>query len=117
MKALVSVITPAFNSEKFIAATIMSVQNQTFRDWEMIIVDDCSSDATVAIVTEFAVSDDRIKLIRLEKNSGTGIARNTALNTASGKYIAFVDADDLWKPEKLEKANRIHAKPKRSVYV
>ncbi|MDI1254752.1 MAG: glycosyltransferase family 2 protein [Flavobacterium sp.] len=104
MKApLVSVITPAFNSEKFIAETIRSVQNQTFPDWELLIVDDCSSDKTVAIVAAFAENDPRIQLIQLQKNSGTGIARNTAVAKASGKYIAFLDADDLWKPEKLEK--------------
>ncbi len=99
---LVSIITPSFNSEKFIAETIRSVQNQTYQNWEMIIVDDCSSDETVSIVEYIANNDSRIKVYKLEKNSGTGIARNTALDKASGKYIAFLDADDLWKPEKLE---------------
>ena len=101
--ALVSIITPSFNSEKFIAETIQSVQNQTYQNWEMIIVDDCSSDKTVSIAEEIAINDRRIKIYTLEKNSGTGIARNTALNKTSGKYISFLDADDLWKPEKLEK--------------
>lgn len=102
-KPLVSIITPSFNSAKFIAETIQSVQNQTYQHWEMIIVDDCSSDETVSIIKEIANKDGRIQLIKLEKNSGTGIARNTALEKATGKFIAFVDADDLWKPEKLEK--------------
>ena len=101
--ALVSIITPSFNSEKFIAETIQSVQNQTYQNWEMIIVDDCSLDKTVSIAEEIAVSDSRIKIFKLEKNSGTGIARNAALGKTSGRYIAFLDADDLWKPEKLEK--------------
>ena len=100
---LVSIITPCYNSEKFIAETIQSVQNQTYQNWEMIIVDDGSSDATVAIVDQIALSDKRIVIYKLEKNSGTGIARNRALERALGKYIAFLDADDLWKPEKLEK--------------
>lgn len=99
---LVSIITPSFNSEKFIAETIRSVQNQTYQNWEMIIVDDCSTDKTVSIVECIANNDSRIKVYKLDKNSGTGIARNTALDKASGKYIAFLDADDLWKPKKLE---------------
>jgi teichuronic acid biosynthesis glycosyltransferase TuaG len=100
---LVSIITPSFNSEKFIAATIQSVQNQSYPNWEMIIVDDCSTDNTMSIVTEMAQKDSRIQLFQLEKNSGTGIARNTALSKTKGNYIAFLDADDLWKPAKLEK--------------
>jgi len=100
---LVSIITPSFNSEKFIAETIQSVRNQTYQNWEMIIVDDCSTDQTVSIIQEIANEDKRIKLFQLEKNSGTGVARNTALNKTSGKFIAFLDSDDLWKSLKLEK--------------
>ncbi|RZK10486.1 MAG: glycosyltransferase family 2 protein [Flavobacterium sp.] len=103
MKPLVSIITPTFNSEKFISETIKSVQNQTYENWEMIIVDDFSSDKTTDIVILALNADKRIKLFKLEKNSGAGVARNTALEKASGKYIAFLDADDLWKPQKLEK--------------
>jgi len=99
---LVSIITPSFNSEKFIVDTIQSVQNQTYHNWEMIIVDDCSTDATVAIVEKMALLDNRIQLFQSKKNSGTGIARNRALQKAKGRYISFLDADDLWKPEKLE---------------
>lgn len=101
-KPLVSIITPSFNSAKFIVETIKSVQNQTYKNWEMIIVDDCSSDKTVSIIKEISSQDNRIQLFQLDVNSGTGIARNTALAKASGKYIAFLDADDLWKPLKLE---------------
>lgn len=100
---LVSIITPSFNAEKFIAQTIESVQKQTHTNWEMIIVDDCSVDNTFSIIKEIALKDKRIQYLRLEKNSGTGIARNIALSKSKGKYIAFVDSDDLWKPTKLEK--------------
>jgi len=100
-KPLVSIITPSFNSEKFIVEAIQSVQHQTYQHWEMIIVDDCSSDETVSIVEEIAIKDARVQLFKLEKNSGTGISRNAALGKANGKYIAFLDADDLWKPNKL----------------
>lgn len=103
MEGLVSIITPTFNSEKYISDTIKSVQNQTYANWEMIIVDDCSSDQTTEIVEQAILTDRRVKLFKLEKNSGAGIARDTALQKASGKYIAFLDADDLWKPQKLEK--------------
>jgi teichuronic acid biosynthesis glycosyltransferase TuaG len=103
MNEKVSIITPAYNSEKFISDTIRSVQNQTYTNWEMIIVDDCSTDKTVEIIQEFMDNDPRIHLIKLNTNSGTGIARNTALQVVSGRHIAFVDADDLWKPEKLSK--------------
>lgn len=99
---LVSVIIPTFNSEKFISETILSVMNQTYPNWEIILVDDCSRDETVAIISRFAQSDNRIQVLELSVNSGTGVARNAALTVAKGKYIAFLDADDLWKPEKLD---------------
>ena len=102
-KPLVSIITPSFNSEKFIAETIESVQNQTYQNWEMIIVDDSSKDQTAAIIEQFVANDSRIQFFQLEKNSGAGIARELALSKAKGDYISFLDADDLWKPLKLEK--------------
>lgn len=100
---LVSIITPSFNSEKFISETIQSVQSQTHQNWELIIVDDCSTDQTASIIEQFAITDNRIQLFKLEKNSGAGIAREMALSKANGEYISFLDADDLWKPLKLEK--------------
>ncbi|MBF4464815.1 glycosyltransferase family 2 protein [Flavobacterium sp. LC2016-12] len=103
MSELVSIITPTYNAEKFIRATIESVQNQTYQNWEMILVDDASTDETVKIIQDFAEKDSRIKLFKLEKNSGNGFARNIALEKAVGKYIAYLDADDLWFPNKLEK--------------
>lgn len=98
----VSVITPLFNSAKFINETINSVISQTFTEWEMILVDDCSLDNSVAIAERFAALDSRIRVLRLAKNSGAAVARNTAIEAAQGRYIAFLDSDDLWLPHKLE---------------
>ncbi|HEX6593678.1 MAG TPA: glycosyltransferase family 2 protein [Bacillota bacterium] len=103
---LISVITPAYNAEKFIKQTIESVREQTYSNWEMIIVDDCSTDRTVEYVRQYEQRDQRIHLLKLEKNSGPGVARNTAMEHAEGRYIAFLDSDDLWYPEKLEKQLR-----------
>lgn len=100
---MVSIITPVYNCGKFIESTILSVQRQTFPDWEMIVVDDCSTDNTVQIVRDYANSDNRIRLICNENNSGAAVSRNTALREAKGEWIAFLDSDDLWKPEKLER--------------
>ncbi|MFD2044483.1 glycosyltransferase family 2 protein [Ornithinibacillus salinisoli] len=100
---LISVITPAYNAEKFIAKTIESVLDQTYTNWEMVIVDDRSTDNTVQIIQEYQKNDERIKLYILPENSGSAVARNTAMKNAQGQYIAFLDSDDLWYPEKLEK--------------
>ena len=100
---MVSIITPSFKSERFIAQTIESVQAQTYSNWEMIIVDDCSPDNSNDIIETYLQKDERIKLIKLEKNSGPAIARNRAIEEAKGRYIAFLDADDLWASNKLAK--------------
>ncbi len=102
----VSVITPAYNAERFIKETIQSVLDQTYSDWEMIIVDDRSKDRTVEYIKEMQAIDARIRLIELEKNSGSAVARNTAIENAGGRYIAFLDSDDSWMPEKLERQLR-----------
>lgn len=99
---LVSIITPSYNSEKFISMTIDSVLRQTYRNWEMIIVDDASTDNTCTIIYDYCKKDNRIKLIRLKKNSGAAVARNRAIEKSKGKYIAFLDSDDIWLPEKLK---------------
>lgn len=99
----VSIITPAYNASRFLSDTIASVQAQTFTDWEMIIVDDCSEDNTYELACSFAEKDKRVKVIRREKNGGVAAARNTALDAATGDFIAFLDSDDLWMPNKLEK--------------
>lgn len=103
MATKVSIITPAYNAENFLCETIMSVQAQTYKDWELIIVDDCSTDYTNLLAKDYAKEDGRIKVIRAPQNGGVAKARNIGLENATGEYIAFVDSDDLWKPDKLEK--------------
>ena len=100
---LVSIITPVYNAAAYITETIESVLAQTYTNWEMLIVNDCSKDSTVEIVQSYAAKDKRIKLINLKQNSGAAAARNTAIQNAKGRYIAFLDSDDLWKKEKLQK--------------
>lgn len=102
MDDLVSIIMPSFNTGKYITETIESVLVQSYKNWELIIVDDCSSDNTDEIISTY-LSDDRIHYLKNEKNSGAAFSRNTALREAKGKWIAFLDSDDLWMPEKLEK--------------
>lgn len=99
---LVSIITPVYNAEKFLSETIKSVKGQTYKNWELLLVDDCSKDNSAKIIKEFNRSDDRIKYIKLEKNSGASVSRNTGIKNAKGRFIAFVDSDDLWEPEKLK---------------
>lgn len=101
MYGLVSIIMPSYNTEKYILESINSVLSQTYTNWELIIVDDCSKDNTDAVVARF--DDDRIKYIKNEKNSGAAVSRNRALREAKGKWIAFLDSDDLWEKDKLEK--------------
>lgn len=102
-KKLVSIITPCYNAEKYIAETIESVLKQTYRNWEMIIVDDCSTDKSAEIVKSYMERDPRIKYFRTERPSGSpSLPRNIGIDNASGKYIAFLDADDVWLPEKLK---------------
>jgi len=100
MKELVSIITPSYNSAKFIEETIHSVFSQTYENWEWLITDDLSKDNTVEILQKY--TEPRIKLQVLEQNGGAGNARNKSLERAKGRYIAFLDSDDLWHPEYLE---------------
>lgn len=97
---LVSIIMPSWNTEKFIAESIKSVLDQTYTNWELLIVDDCSNDSTDEVVATF--KDERIKYFHNEKNSGAALTRNKAMREAKGEWIAFLDSDDLWAPEKLE---------------
>ena len=103
MKELVSIITPAYNTNQFIEECINSVINQTYKNWEMIIVDDFSNDNTRDKIEGLASKETRIKTIFLNSNVGAANARNKALKVAKGKYIAFLDADDYWVSTKLEK--------------
>ncbi len=98
---LVSIIMPSYNSADTIAKSIESVQKQDYAHWELLITDDCSSDRTVEIVRQLASQDPRISIEVNSVNSGAGFSRNQSINRSSGKYIAFLDADDLWLPNKL----------------
>lgn len=93
---------PSYNTAQYISQSIQSVLAQTYLNWELIIVDDCSTDNTENVVSVF-LNDNRIKLLKNERNSGAAVSRNRALREARGKWIAFLDSDDLWEPEKLEK--------------
>lgn len=101
MDALVSIIMPSYNTGKYISKSIQSVLDQTYENWELIIVDDCSTDNTDEAVANF--SDPRIRYLKNESNSGAAVSRNRALREAKGKWIAFLDSDDLWHREKLQK--------------
>lgn len=101
-KDLVSIIMPTYNCSKFISLAIESVLRQTYKNWELIIVDDCSTDDTEDVVKKY-LSDGRINYYKLEENSGAAVARNLAMKKSNGRYIAFLDSDDMWKFNKLEK--------------
>lgn len=101
-RPVVSIITPMYNSSDFISSTIQSAISQTFCSWEMILVDDCSSDNSIELVNNFSAHDSRVRVISMAENSGAAVARNTAIEAARGRYIAFLDSDDVWLPRKLE---------------
>lgn len=100
----VSIIMPSYNCVKFIKETIRSVQSQTYQNWEIVFVDDYSTDNTESVVKSF--NDPRIRFFKNERNSGAAVSRNLALREAKGRWIAFLDSDDLWEPTKLEKQVR-----------
>lgn len=102
MNDVVSIIMPTYNCEKYIDRTIQSVINQTYKAWELIIIDDCSTDDTVKKLKQY-LADNRIKLLQNITNQGAALSRNTALRKAKGKWIAFLDGDDVWLPSKLER--------------
>ena len=103
MNKLVSIITPCYNASSYISETIKSVINQTYTNWEMIIVDDCSKDNSAQIIKEFSKYDNRIKYTKTDIPSGSpALPRNIAIAMSKGEYIAFLDSDDLWIPTKLE---------------
>lgn len=103
MNKLVSIIMPAYNCADYIVESIRSVQSQTYRNWELIIADDKSTDGTVDIVRVMAEDDNRIRLLETDRNLGPAAARNRAMDVANGNYIAFLDSDDVWYPDKLQK--------------
>jgi teichuronic acid biosynthesis glycosyltransferase TuaG len=102
MSDLISIIIPSYNSESYLEACINSVLNQTYNNWEMLIVDDGSTDSSRQIIQHFANSENRIKPLYLDSNIGAAAARNLALENSSASYIAFLDSDDLWLPTKLD---------------
>lgn len=99
---LVSIITPLYNAEPFLEKCVRSVQNQTYKNWEMILVDDQSTDNSYEVARKLQKSDERIHLYQLPLNSGSGPARNLAIKEAKGQILAFLDSDDIWHPQKLE---------------
>lgn len=103
MNTQVSIITPSYNSSQYIRETVQSVISQTYSDWELIIVDDGSIDNSDLIIKELVSSDSRIKAFYLKENKGVAFARNKAISESSGRYIAFLDSDDIWSSDKLEK--------------
>ena len=103
MLELISIVMPAYNAAQYIEQSIESVLKQSYTNWELIIVDDCSIDDTYKIVEKLCITEERIKLFRMNENSGVAMARNFAISMSRGKYIAFLDSDDLWLPDKLEK--------------
>lgn len=108
MNELVSIIMPSYNTARFLSETVASVLAQTYGNWELIVVDDCSVDDTDAVMAAF--SDPRIRYLKNEQNSGAAVSRNRALREAKGRWIAFLDSDDLWHPEKLERQIRFMEK-------
>lgn len=104
MRDLVSIIMPSYNTARFLRETVASVLAQTYENWELIIVDDASTDKTDDVVAGY--SDPRIRYLKNGKNCGAAVSRNWALREAKGRWIAFLDSDDLWHPEKLEKQIR-----------
>jgi teichuronic acid biosynthesis glycosyltransferase TuaG len=105
-QGLVSIVTPVYKAARYIEETIRSVQAQTYKDWELLLIDDCSPDNSGEIIERLAQADARIRYHRLEQNSGAAVARNTAIGMARGEYLAFLDSDDLWEPEKLSRQTR-----------
>ncbi|CDU00000.1 putative teichuronic acid biosynthesis glycosyltransferase tuaG [Vibrio coralliirubri] len=100
---LVSIITPSYNSQQYITNTYESIREQTVTDWEWLVTDDCSNDGTYELLLDIAQVDPRVRVFRNEENQGAGYSRNNSIRQSKGRYIAFLDADDLWLPTKLYK--------------
>ena len=99
----ISIVTPAYNCEKYLEEAVNSVLAQSFEDWELLIIDDCSKDATWLRMQTLAKKDDRIRIFQNRHNSGSAATRNNGIRQAKGEWIAFLDSDDLWRPEKLQR--------------
>lgn len=99
---MVSIITPVYNREEFIDECVQSILNQTFKDWELILIDDCSQDSSTTIINNYVKSDSRIKSYFFNENVGAGVARNKGIEISTNRFIAFLDSDDYWHKDKLE---------------
>lgn len=116
MQVTVSIITPCYNASQYISYTIDSVLNQTYANWEMIIVDDCSTDNSSDIIKQFISGDTRIKYFKTDNPSGSPVLpRNIGIEKATGRYIAFLDSDDIWLPTKLEEQLKLFKDEKTAV--
>ncbi len=113
---MISIVVPVHNAEKFLEETIKSVMAQTYTDWELLLVDDCSKDASKTIASGYEALDKRIRLIALEENVGAAKARNVGIRESKGAYLAFLDADDIWVKEKLERELKF-MKEKQAAFV
>ncbi len=115
MEPLVSIITPTFNSQDFLAQTIDSILDQSYKNWELILIDDASTDNTINLIKDYISKHSNISLIQNNTNQGAGVSRNKGINAAKGDFIAFLDADDLWLPNKLEVQINLMVKNKLDV--
>ena len=102
MTPLVSIITPIYNSEAFLEETVVSILNQSYSNWELLLIDDCSTDNTLALANQYSNKYSNITVLKNQNNVGAAVSRNKGITATSGDFIAFLDADDLWKPNKLE---------------
>jgi len=116
MNRLVSIITPCYNSSKYIEETIKSIKEQTYNNWELIIVDDYSTDNSVDLVKKIILVDSRVKLIELKVNSGPAISRNVGIKMAKGDFITFIDSDDIWLPEFIENSIKFETESEGFVF-
>ena len=100
---LISIITPVYNAENYIEQTLLMVEQQTYENWELLLVDDASTDSSVDVIRRFLAEkcDDRVRLITSKTNDGPAVSRNKGIDESRGRFISFLDADDIWKPEKL----------------
>ena len=113
----VTVIMPAYNAERFIGEAISSVIAQTYENWELLVIDDCSTDGTFEIAKSFEEKDERIKVFKNEKNLGVARTRNRGIDASEGEYVAFIDSDDAWLSEKLFKQVKKNGRNRSSFFL
>ncbi len=114
---LVSIVTPVYNAESFIDETIKTVKMQTYQNWELLLIDDCSTDDSISIIKESQKHDSRIKLLKQKTNAGAAKARNAGTAASKGRFVAFLDADDLWEKNKLEMQVNAALQPSSSGFI